>query len=800
MILIFSLGLSVLGTRVPVGEAPRSSIGLAMPPIDVEDREEKHSSAKPLILTGEKSNFRLDEHPEFVIKTGEGKETSKGFSFLPKSVYAQGEDIIETEVFFGGKRAYIPTDVVSDGKGQFTARLYFPGGGFRPGKYRLEASFGEGEERYWGAQDFTWGVLAINTNKSIYLYHEEALIGMAVLDDEGHTICDANLELSVKRQASSAEETVFSTENGTITRSPECGPKTVTNTADYSVVNEVGEVGIYSLKLIAETKNGTREIEDSFEVRESVPFDVERKGPTRIYPWADYEMKLKIEANQDFRGQVIEKVPKNFEFVGKRAFSVKRSREEGIQRLVWEVDWKKGKTYELFYEFDAPDISPYLYLLGPLKIGDFQEIRQWQIAADAEVLVETTMYDSTDEYGPSPNTVCISQTTCYVFYQKTQGSRAEVVYSKTTNADQASPTWAASVAIDAPGSGSTTFRPFGVWYDQWTPGDTTGTVIHIFAPSYDTDEAHYNYLDTNGDTTRGSWAATPTWSFENSPDGATTITKSTDGNLFGAGFGNATGDQLDVFKSIDSGATWSVITPSYSFIADDEDQVQLLPLSGGDILMIYWDHTGTDLYSAVYDEATDTWDGSSITIDANIAYGGSPACTATDATCGDWGATVDKSTGNIYLAANNNSVAAGGDLKAYKYTESSRTWGNLTDIYTDIGTAGEDVKMAYDEYNDYLYAVYLRGSDTARHVYYKKSTDDGSTWDSEVQISGATARDLTTVDINIMSDILLYAVWFVENNDMYGNMLVVVPEYTWIFFGIGPLLPGAIAIIRKKRK
>ena len=36
----------------------------------------------------------------------------------------------------------------------------------------------------------------------------------------------------------------------------------------------------------------------------------------------------------------------------------------------------------MYFEFDAPDISPEFFLLGPLDIGSFKEARQWQIASD----------------------------------------------------------------------------------------------------------------------------------------------------------------------------------------------------------------------------------------------------------------------------------------------------------------------------------------------------------------------------------------------------------------------------------
>ena len=400
----------------------------------------------------------------------------------------------------------------------------------------------------------------------------------------------------------------------------------------------------------------------------------------------------------------------------------------------------------------------------------------------AEVQIDTGLFDATYDNGPSPKTVCISDQVCYAFYLKTLSGRAELAYAKTTNGGS---TFAAAVAIDP--AVQYTFRAFGVWYDQWTPGDTTGTKIHIFAPSYDTDESHYTWLDTNSDTTRGSWSETPAWSFNNAPDGANSMVKSTDGILFGSGFGNVTGDAFDIWKSTDSGDNWTVITPArtgnYAFLDDAEDQAQLLPLAGGDILVIYFDHTATDLLSFVYDEGTDTWAAAPITIDANVTY-----------SLGYYGATVNRDTGDVYLAVNNDAGGAGGDLLAYKYTESSRTWGSLTDIYTDIGTDGADVKMAINDNNGDLYAVYHRGADTTRHVYMKKSTDFGSTWGTEFQLSGGTARDTLSLDVSIIGFERIYAHWMVEDNTVYGNTVAVptptptpVPSASvWVLLGLAP--------------
>ncbi len=171
-----------------------------------------------------------------------------------------------------------------------------------------------------------------------------------------------------------AEDTIDTSLFGVIERSSECKGDSVTYIPDYFAYYQVGGPGIYKMEL-TNLDNGY-EIEDSFEVRDSVPFEVERIGPTRIYPPAAYEMVMKIKVNQDFVGQVVESVPADFEIIGSplintnndnplNATNINTNDHEKI--IEWQVDWKAGESYELKYQFDAPDISPYLFLLGPLR-------------------------------------------------------------------------------------------------------------------------------------------------------------------------------------------------------------------------------------------------------------------------------------------------------------------------------------------------------------------------------------------------------------------------------------------------
>ncbi len=273
--------------------------------------------------------------------------------------------------------------------GDFSIELEKPSQ-FQPGRYKLIFTIEENDQTQEFEQTFTWGILAINTNKSIYVSgtsvsgtssnigdtswvgSETAYIQMAALRDDGHTICDANLKLEI----------ILPQGNITypeVQKSGKCGPDNVTDVPDYFAYYQISKIGIHQMRL-TNLDNGY-EIEDSFEVRDYVPFDVERIGPTRIYPPAIYGMTLKIKANENFSGQVIESVPESFEVI--EANQSRISTRNDAKEIVWDVSWKTSEEYELSYQFDAPNISPYLYLLGPLEIGSFQEIRQWQVAADS---------------------------------------------------------------------------------------------------------------------------------------------------------------------------------------------------------------------------------------------------------------------------------------------------------------------------------------------------------------------------------------------------------------------------------
>lgn len=247
-----------------------------------------------------------------------------------------------------------------------------------PGKYKIEVVVNENDNFYTDTFEFYWGVLAVNTTKSMYFPNEKVDLNLAALTDKGDTICDANLQLKIIDPENNIYEIP-------VEQSGSCGKNNVTDVPDYlASLDKTDKVGIYTVQLQHLNRNGevVHKINDSFEVREYIPYNIERIAPTRIYPVSPYEVKLKIKANRVFTGDIIERVPRGFVLDDTDGADV--ITEPDYTELVWHnIKMDEGDEIELHYRFDAPDISPYMYLLGPLNMDGFKELRQWQIASDA---------------------------------------------------------------------------------------------------------------------------------------------------------------------------------------------------------------------------------------------------------------------------------------------------------------------------------------------------------------------------------------------------------------------------------
>ncbi|HPL95776.1 MAG TPA: hypothetical protein PLF15_03330 [bacterium] len=290
-------------------------------------------------------------------------------------------------------------NLVAEKKGNYQLQMKPKNGEFVPGKYTVKASFNTPTGVRNIKQDFLWGVLAINPNKAVYQLGETANLALAVLDEEGEMVCDAEVELKIEDPRGAIK--ILGTKDGSIMVNEECKQKKKTNRPDYEANYEVGVEGVYQMNLTAKTPNGVYNIEDYFEARENELFIIERQTATRIYPVDnEYEVKIKITPRENFSGVIREIVPVKFEIKSQMG---KVEDIQGKKTLVWQVNWQAGQTYDFVYSYLAPEVSPDFYLLGPMEFwaNDGQQIflekRQWQIAVDSLTDFSDTFTEAADK-------------------------------------------------------------------------------------------------------------------------------------------------------------------------------------------------------------------------------------------------------------------------------------------------------------------------------------------------------------------------------------------------------------------
>jgi hypothetical protein len=257
----------------------------------------------------------------------------------------------------------------------------------KPGKYHLEII--EDKTQQVLVQDFTWGVLAINPDQAIYQLGQESLFSMAVLNNQGKIICNAQVDLTITDPKNN--QTSKSTSDNSIQVSDTCKVKDIYQEPDYSTTYRPSLPGTYNLTLTATHDQGSYTIKDFFQVQ-SPPdpaFIVKRNGPTRVFPVKYQPMKITITAQEDFKGIITESLPQNFqvERVNNNGDVQLAEFEDNKIQIRWPVDLRTDQTIELEYYFKSPEDSPAAYLLGPLTFHSFKDTEKQSIITKIKSLI-----------------------------------------------------------------------------------------------------------------------------------------------------------------------------------------------------------------------------------------------------------------------------------------------------------------------------------------------------------------------------------------------------------------------------
>lgn len=378
----------------------------------------------------------------------------------------------------------------------------------------------------------------------------------------------------------------------------------------------------------------------------------------------------------------------------------------------------------------------------------------------AQVTIDTSVQNQASRHdGSAPASVFVSDQVGYVFYGEAATANT-CVYKKTTNGGS---TWGSPVTVSP-----TNCRHVTVWYDRWTPGDDTGNYIYIITANSTAEDLMYNRLDTSTDTLQlgsspvaisSSPGPAKTNTFENH-DNYPAISKSTNGTVYAGVHDSDTSGQSYVLRcaaSCNTASNWSDTSAGLKESTNVEAKnfgMVLEPLSSGDMMLIVSDTDLDDILSKVFDEGTDTWDGSWTTVDTDAAFN------ATYAGLG-LGAAVDKRTGDIYIAYTGDGIPfndGNDDVRTAIYSGGS--WTAKTDVVTNYASAGIITpQLSFDENTGSVYVAYLSGVSGSANINWKKSTDGMTSWGTEQGTVNTTASVLYGMRITPQSNERVHLMW-----------------------------------------
>jgi cellulose synthase/poly-beta-1,6-N-acetylglucosamine synthase-like glycosyltransferase/transposase-like protein len=790
---------------------------------------------KGLRLFSPKQTFAFSEKPSFTLEIDPGvvgslsSEQSGLGIFNARKAYA-ADDMVQTKLYYYSQLVSTKTSVRQTGEKTFAVAVERPRQ-FTPGKYTLETNITKDDKVYQTRQDFSWGVLAMNTSKSVYSPGETIHFHFGVLDDLGETLCDARLELSIIVPSEHDKAYYLSSQNGKIRRSSSCSKDSVTNTADYQaefVAKQVEEE--YQLRLVADTENGRKVIDDSLAIRKA-DFVVERSSyPTRIYPKASYPVRLSVTPLRSFAGVVSDEVPADLRVTDiADGGQVKKAGE--INRIIWRGSWEKGKTYTFTYRLHFPLISPQFYSLGPVKLYEqtaeergiswstlfsseiagkvlFREARSWQIASDAVsgdgiiiygVSGNTTPQfrsytNSSNAFGTETNTV--SGATGVSFVLRTSPTALEAVAGYVTSGGVLhvlcydGSAWTDDWTVTVGGTGTT--RPFDIAYET-----NSGDVMVLYSGNV---ASSTNELGYRTKTTAGCGSAK--WSGANNLSPARTSgtvgwvkmawDKRSSSNLITALWSDS---NRDLSAMVWSGSAWgnepsSALETNLEILstAQDVDDFDVVyESSSGDVLAA-WSKDNTTSTGAKYVACT----------------GGTSSCT--------WGASANVSTAsngatNCVLAANPNSDEVvygandshGGARVDASYWNGS-TWSGVTHYDTSTAAVVAGTKL--------IAAGWLiSGATTRSVVVYNDSASTNIGWivgntstftvqtDASVSPAFGDPQKWYSIDVDPLNQDRLMFTVSDTNSDLFAKRLVMTstPTFTWSDSDGGAALEATLA-------
>jgi len=338
----------------------------------------------------EKSND--SDKADKIKKAIKSVEEAAGIEPTQIGGWTDSEKTIVTEIFDSdGNLVNLESKYEKIRDGKFSLKLTFDYNN-KPGLYKIKTTFTMDGQNYVVEKEFAWGLVSLNTAKSIYRPGDVSDFIITVLDNGGHPVCNANLSMDITDPNS--QITTLTSGNG-ITADEECGL--------YNAQFTTSIEGIHSVDINAQASGIDTNFSTTFSVLEYFEFDIVRTALSKIDPISNpnsFDVRIDIESFVGEEAIVIqETVPNVFDVItDAHVETVGNSKV-----LTWTKDLIDDKT-SVEYSYSVPLEFPKLYALGPVEILynesllTFEEARPWFVASDPPV--------AQDWYAPHLGATC----------------------------------------------------------------------------------------------------------------------------------------------------------------------------------------------------------------------------------------------------------------------------------------------------------------------------------------------------------------------------------------------------------
>ncbi|WP_371504377.1 LamG-like jellyroll fold domain-containing protein, partial [Nitrosopumilus adriaticus] len=648
----------------------------------------------------------------------------------------------------------------------------------KPGIYKIKSILNVDGKQYINESEFAWGLVSVNSIKSIYKPEETAELEIVVLNGTGAPVCPANIVMEITDPSLSS---VILTSDDVLENS--CG----LYKANYPNTSLTGN---YTVNIQANTGNGIVNFATYFTVLETFDYDIIRTTESKIDPFVDpndFDVGIEIKS---FVGDdeiiIREYVPSSFGVFNTDA-SIETIGDQKV--LTWIRTPENGLLDTIEYSYSVPLITPQLYPLGQIQIEQndssiFTEARNWFVAVDPHFLIDASVTTNNDRWqDASKRTVAVNGSHVYTFYIDAQ---QDLAYSYSTNGGN---TWIYGGELS---NTADLYLGLATWYEPDTSG-LTEDVIHIatydgvrdmmFYQKFYPSSLTFSTLNEIGDGTTKKFGSL-------SNPGMVAITVGTNGDVYiGTVDNSSPTDPLGRIRVCDSSLScesythWSnaggstVRNTIWGTSDDGSDSVILLPMEDDDIMLVSLDVSGHVLRSKIFDHSLGNW---TSTLGIYDNTWNTFATGVTDSTTYDHGVSgiVDRETGDIYIAAIPDVASTSSEVRLYKYTSGAWTADSSEPkiTTTDGSQRYVDVSLGIDDDAGKLYAIYNRGtSATSTNVYYKSADLPVTSWGTENQLTNSTSN-FRGLSINNYNEELLYADFFdTSPNILYGSSILKKP-------------------------